>query len=196
MIIITISNDNRSNHHHPRPPLPQLTSLALKWQEGDKENYPKRGDSLLTLESAFSFIVLPSCYWPIGQTGSFHGRKFRSFHGFDGTSLFIHAPPMDLPWKLRMHYVGTFKRTGEIFDSSKKAGQPIGFQVGMRQAWRFSKKSQKWHLKFLEIWEAKVSVSNQHGQVIRGWDEGVTWLKLICSSPRHDQAWKTIGKPN
>ena len=35
---------------------------------------------------------------------------------------------------LRMHYVGTFKRTGEIFDSSKKAGQPIGFQVGRGQA--------------------------------------------------------------
>lgn len=35
---------------------------------------------------------------------------------------------------LRMHYVGSFKQTGEIFDSSKKAGQPIGFQVGMRQA--------------------------------------------------------------
>ncbi|CAK9051561.1 unnamed protein product [Durusdinium trenchii] len=37
--------------------------------------------------------------------------------------------------KLRMHYVGTFK-TGEVFDSSRKAGQPIGFQVGLGQVIR------------------------------------------------------------
>eukprot|EP00913_Durusdinium_trenchii_P029169 g27345.t1 len=34
-----------------------------------------------------------------------------------------------------MHYVGTFK-TGEVFDSSRKAGQPIGFQVGLGQVIR------------------------------------------------------------
>ena len=191
MIIITINNDNRSNHHHPRPPLPQLTSLALKWQEGDKENYPKRGDSLLTLESAFSFIVLPSCYWPIGQTGSFHGRKFRSFMFWWDIIVYPCSSNVCCHHLLRMHYVGTFKQTGEIFDSSKKAGQPIGFQVGMRQAGRFFVKKitgPNGTENFWRFWEAKVP-GNQHGQVIRGWDEGVTWLKFITPP------WPSLGKP-
>lgn len=35
-----------------------------------------------------------------------------------------------------MHYVGKFKQNGQIFDSSRTAGQPIAFQVGMGQAWQ------------------------------------------------------------
>ena len=37
---------------------------------------------------------------------------------------------------LRMHYVGTFKDNGQVFDSSERAGQPIRFPVGRGQVIR------------------------------------------------------------
>lgn len=93
-----------------------------------------------------------------------------------------------------MHYVGTFKRTGEIFDSSKKAGQPIGFQVGMRQAGRFFVKNHRPMApeNFLEIWYAQKCRFQIN--MDRWSEDGMkVWLDL---SPRRDQALETIGKPN
>ncbi|CAL1127935.1 unnamed protein product [Cladocopium goreaui] len=57
-----------------------VTKTIIK--EGDKQTYPKPGDSLL------------------------------------------------------MHYVGTFKDNGQVFDSSERAGQPIRFPVGRGQVIR------------------------------------------------------------
>ena len=37
---------------------------------------------------------------------------------------------------LRMHYVGTFKDNGQVFDSSERAGQPIRSPVGRGQVIR------------------------------------------------------------
>ncbi|CAJ1334637.1 unnamed protein product [Effrenium voratum] len=37
---------------------------------------------------------------------------------------------------LQMHYVGTFKENGKVFDSSRQAGQPIKFTAGVGQVIR------------------------------------------------------------